>query len=152
MRRRKILLLLAILLGPILIYFGFTAYAASFPCINDTGDRYSPAPGYSCAPQPLEAWIKSSSLYTNGTFVFLIISGGPINISVISIVPNNSMPTTAYVSTNMTCIGLVPINYSPMTERCTFSGVVINAGQAYDWDIAFNNGQSSGGTVIAKPS
>jgi hypothetical protein len=146
MKRKSVLVLGTFLLIPLTIYLGFIAYTSAYPCISDTGDHYAPQPGYSCAPQPMLLYIKSSSLYTNGTIDFLIISGGPVTINQISISPNSSLP----LSTNMTCQGLVPINHSPITESCRFSGQSFQVGQTYHWFLSFNVGESLEGTVIAK--
>lgn len=144
--------MILVLLVPALIYIGSLAYTAAYPCISDTGGRYQPQQGYSCAPQPMLLYVKSSSLYTNGTFEFLIISGGPATIQQISIMPNGSVPTTAFTPTNMTCNGLAPINHSPITETCTFSGETFQSGQAYLWFFSLNGGEPFDGTVVAKAS
>jgi hypothetical protein len=152
MKRKQVFILIGILLVPIAIYLGSTAYSAAYPCVDDTGSHYAPRQGYSCAPQPMLLYVKSSSLYTNGTFEFLIISGGPATINQVSIMPNSSVPTTAFTPTNMTCNGLVPINHSPITETCTFSGQSFQVGQTYHWFLGTNAGYSWDGTVVAKTS
>jgi hypothetical protein len=151
MKRTKLLFLILILLVPVSFYFSVAYCDSAYPCVNDVGGRYAPAPNYSCAPDPALLYVKTATLFTNGTFQFLVISGGRANISQISIVPNSTIAMTTN-PTNMTCNGLMPVDHSPITERCVFQGIVISQNVTYFCSVNFNVGDGWGGLLVPQES
>ncbi len=175
MKRKRTLLLLSILLvAAIISVYTTVVFATHSLCQDDTGEWYfSSAPPGSALPCSLgpapDQILKSSNLFTNGTFQFFIGNAGPsVSVRGIAVTPAFSTVVTTETTTTcdgcstqtftMTsypdtpCIGLVPlVAYSYQTERCTFSPkVTINAGQTYDFSMDFSDGQEISGSVTAQ--
>lgn len=167
----SVLLLLAFVSTVTVIFFHTHSL-----CHDDTGQIYfSDAPTGSALPCLLEPGaneiIRSSNLYTNGTFQIVIGDAGPsVSIRQIQVMPAFSTVVTTQVTTTcdgcstqtftMTeypdtpCTGLTPlVSHSYITETCTFSNPArISNGQTYGFTLQFSDGQEIGGSVTAENS